>query len=103
MGARVRRALDTFMADYKIIALEGDEDRAAALRDIFSETEKYQLVVSKSPRKLADMMDGSGEVAAVITNTEVSDNVNDGLKFIKILFLKYQRYAVPLSPHPGVQ
>ena len=86
------------MAEYKIIALEGDEDRAAALREIFTESGKYELAVSKSPKKLADMMDGSDDVAAIITNTEISNNVQDGLKFIKILFLKYQRYAVPLPP-----
>jgi len=85
MGARVTGTESLSMADFKIIALEGDEDRAAALRDVFSQTDKYELFVSKSPKKLADLMDGSDRVAAVITNTEISNDVNDGLKFI---FLK---------------
>ena len=86
------------MAKTKVIALEGNEDRASTLREIFEASGKYELVVSNSPKKLADMMDGGDEISAVITNTEISRAVDDGLKFIKILYLKYQRYAIPLPP-----
>ena len=43
-------------------------------------------------------MDGGGEVEVVITNTQIARNEQDGLKFIKAMYLKCQRYKVALPP-----
>ncbi|MGY8826966.1 MAG: HDOD domain-containing protein [Candidatus Latescibacterota bacterium] len=43
-------------------------------------------------------MDGKGEVKLIITNTTISRDEQDGVKFIKALYLKYQSYKVALPP-----
>ena len=86
------------MDKLKIIALEGNSQRAASLQRIIEGTGKYELVTSRSARILMNQMDGQGTVQLVITNTHVVNDEQDGLKFIKALFLKYQRYKVALPP-----
>ena len=86
------------MDKLKIIALEGNSQRAASLQRIIEGTGKYELVTSRSARILMNQMDGQGTVQLVITNTHVVNDERDGLKFIKALFLKYQRYKVALPP-----
>ena len=80
------------MDKIRIIALEGEPKRAARLKQIIEETGQFELVLSKSARKLMALMDGQGEVQLVITNTRVVQDERDGAKFIRALYLKYQNF-----------
>jgi len=86
------------MDKIRIIALEGEPKRAARLKQIIEETGQFELVLSKSARKLMALMDGQGEVQLVITNTRVVQDERDGAKFIRALYLKYQNFKNPLPP-----
>lgn len=86
------------MAKKKIIALEGNPRRAAILRQIVEASGNYEITISKSARALMELMDGRGKVQLVITNTRVVNDEQDGLKFIKALYLKYQNFQLPLPP-----
>ena len=86
------------MTKLKVVALEGDEERANMIKDILEGSGQFELHLSKSPRPLMNLLDGTDAVKVVITNTTVSTNEQDGLKFIKALYLKYQRYKQPLPP-----
>ncbi|MEW6755274.1 MAG: HDOD domain-containing protein [Candidatus Latescibacterota bacterium] len=86
------------MARKRIIALEGDPERAALLRRLLEATGNYEILVSKSALALMEQMDGRGLVQLVITNTRVTTDERDGLKFIKALHLKYQTFPTALPP-----
>ena len=86
------------MTKLKVVVLEGDEERANMIKDILEGSGQFELHLSKSPRPLMNLLDGTDAVKVVITNTTVSTNEQDGLKFIKALYLKYQRYKQPLPP-----
>lgn len=86
------------MSKIKVIALEGDKKRAATIKTLLEGTDQYDLISSNSPRQLMNHMDGKGDVKLIITNTTISRDEQDGVKFIKALYLKYQRYKVALPP-----
>lgn len=86
------------MAKKKIIALEGDPRRGELLRRIIEAGGVYEVEVSDSARALLDRMDGQGGIELILTNTRVRKDDQDGLRFIKALFLRYQGFQVPLPP-----
>ena len=86
------------MSKLKVVVLEGEEERGNTIKDILEGSGQFETHISKSPRPLMNLLDGTDEVKVVITNTTVSTNEQDGLKFIKALYLKYQRYKQPLPP-----
>ncbi|MFT5089581.1 MAG: putative nucleotidyltransferase with HDIG domain [Candidatus Latescibacterota bacterium] len=86
------------MPKIKVIALEGNKERTEAIKNLIEGADQYDFVSSNSPRQLMNHMDGKGEVKLIITNTTISRDEQDGVKFIKALYLKYQRYKVALPP-----
>ncbi len=86
------------MSKIKVIALEGNKERSEAIKNLIEGTGLYDLVSSHSPRQLMNLMDGKGGVKLILTNTTISRDEQDGVKFIKALYLKYQRYKVALPP-----
>ena len=86
------------MAKARILALEGDATRTRHLRSIVEGAGEYALGTSRSARKLLEYMDGKGKVDLVITNTQVVKDEQDGLKFIRALYLKYQSFPLPMPP-----
>ncbi len=86
------------MSEIKILALEGDKKRAESLKGLIGSTGQYDMILSNSPRQLMNHMDGKGEVKLILSNTTISRDEKDGVKFIKALYLKYQRYKVALPP-----
>ena len=86
------------MSKLKVVVLEGEEERANVIKEILEGSGQFEAHVSKSPRPLMNLLDGTDTVKVVITNTKVSTNEQDGLKFIKALYLKCQRYKHPLPP-----
>ena len=86
------------MPKMKVVVLEGEEERGNTIKEILEGAGQFEPHISKSPRPLMNLLDGTDAVKVVITNTTISTNEQDGLKFIKALYLKYQRYKQPLPP-----
>ena len=86
------------MPKLKVVVLEGEEERGNTIKEILEGAGQFEPHISKSPRSLMNLLDGTDAVKVVITNTTISTNEQDGLKFIKALYLKYQRYKQPLPP-----
>ena len=86
------------MTKLKVVVLEGGEERGDMIKAVLEGSGQFELFISKSPRALMNLLDGTDAVKVVITNTTIGTNEQDGLKFIKALYLKYQRYKQPLPP-----
>ena len=85
------------MPKMKVVVLEGEEERGNTIKKILEGAGQFEPHISKSPRPLMNLLDGTDAVKVVITNEQ------DGLKFIKALYLKYQRYKQPLPSNHRLQ
>lgn len=78
------------MAKTKISILEGSKKRTALLEALFRSTQ-YDARIFGSARQLMDSIDQGTEPQMILTNTTISRDEQDGVKFIKALYLKQQR------------
>ncbi len=86
------------MGKTSIVVLESCPKRAAQLETLLRDSGQYDIVLSDSPRQLMDAIEGRDDIKLVITNTKISRDEKDGGKFIKALYLKYQRDKMALPP-----
>ena len=85
------------MAKTKIAILEGSKKRAALLKALFRATQ-YEALISGSARQLMDSIGEGTEPQLILTNTTISRDDQDGVRFIKALYLKQQRAERPMPP-----
>jgi len=83
------------MAKTKIAILEGSKKRAALLKALFRATQ-YEALISGSARQLMDSIGEGTEPQLILTNTTISRDDQDGVRFIKALYLKQQRAERPM-------
>ena len=60
------------MTKLKVVVLEGEQERGNAIKDILEGSGQFEPTVSKAPRQLMNLLDGTDTVKVVIANTKVS-------------------------------
>lgn len=81
-----------------ILVLEKDSKRADLLEQTIKGTEKYDVTTLSSSRDALTHIQANDDVQLIVTNTHIDHGEEDGLKFIRMLLLKYQRYNVADIP-----
>ena len=81
-----------------ILVLEKEEKRAGLMGQLIESAGKYEVTTLSSSRNALTHIQANDDVQLIITNTRIQYGEEDGLKFIRMLLLKYQRYNVADIP-----